>query len=226
MDYEAISEIDCIDDLFIAWEAAIPGDRHFNRDGVISKSNWDSCPAKVLFILKETNQAEQNIVNAINKAIDNSSSGWWRGKVLRRVGRWAYGLQAYAGTVPSFKDTVLSEKYALRSIAYINIKKTTGGAITNAKAFDAHAQKFAAFVRKQVDLIQPNIVVLCGTYKQVKRHVYPELRKVSERVHICKGVVFINAFHPAARKKGPMLYHQVLDSYHTYKSLLDKERVP
>lgn len=224
MDHEAISEIGCTDDLFTAWKAAIPRERHFNGDGIISKSNWDSCPAKVLFILKETNQAEQNIVSAINKAIDNSSSGWWRGKVLRRVGRWAYGLQTYDGTVSPFKDAVLNEKHALRSIAYINIKKTSGGAITNAKDFDAHAQKFAVFVRKQVNLIQPNIVVLCGTYQPVKRHIFPELKKVSERVHTCKGIVFINAFHPAARKKGPMLYHQVLDSYHTYKNLSDEER--
>ncbi|MCV5231599.1 hypothetical protein OFC56_31060, partial [Escherichia coli] len=85
-------------------------------------------------------------------------------------------------------------------------------------SFDAHAREFAPFVRRQIELINPDIVVLCGTYNQVKRYVFPELKKVSERVHVNDGVVFINAFHPAARKKSAMLYHQVLDNYHAYKN--------
>jgi hypothetical protein len=219
MDNRKISEIDCLDKLMDVWEEALPEGWHFNRDGVISKESWDRSGTKVLFVLKETNEAKQNIVTAINRAIEVKKSGWWRGKVLRRVGRWAYGLQNYDGVVPSLKDAKLNEKNAVKSIAYINIRKTSGKARTNQKTFDAHASEFAPFVRRQVDLIKPDIVVLCGTFNQFKRYVFPELKKVSERVHVNEGVVFINAFHPAARRKSSMLYHQVLDNYHAYKNL-------
>ncbi|EMP56620.1 hypothetical protein MSNKSG1_04776 [Marinobacter santoriniensis NKSG1] len=202
-----------------AWEGAFPEGWHFNHDGVISKDNWDSSGKRVLFVLKETNKAKQNVVTAINRAIEVKKSGWWRGKVLRRVGRWAYGLQNYDGVVPPIKDAKLNEKSAIKSIAYINIRKTAGKARTNRKTFDAHANEYASFVRRQVELINPDIVVLCGTYSQVKRYIFPELKKVSERVHLNEDVVFINAFHPAARRKSSMLYHQVLDSYHAYKNL-------
>lgn len=218
MDDKSVSEIDCLDKLMVAWEEAFPKDWYFNYDGVISTEDWDSCGKKVLFVLKETNEAKQNIVNAINRAIEVKASGWWRGKVLRRVGRWAYGLQKYDGAVPSLRDAKLNEKIAVMSIAYINIRKTSGSARTDQKSFDAHAREFAPFVRRQIELINPDIVVLCGTYNQVKRYVFPELKKVSERVHVNDGVVFINAFHPAARKKSAMLYHQVLDNYHAYKN--------
>tara|TARA_R110001583_G_C5525101_1_gene398002 strand:- start:148 stop:807 length:660 start_codon:yes stop_codon:yes gene_type:complete len=219
MDNRKISEIDCPDQLLDFWEEVFPQGWHFNRDGVISKEIWDSSGTKILFVLKETNDAKQNITTAINRAIEVKRSGWWRGKVLRRVGRWAYGLQNYDGVVPPLKDAKLNEKSAINGIAYINIRKTSGRARTNQKTFDAHASEFAPFVRRQVELIKPDIVVLCGTYNQVKRYVFPELKKVSERVHVNEGVVFINAFHPAARRKSSMLYHQVLDNYHAYKNL-------
>lgn len=216
---EEIYEIKCIDELMSAWEEAFPEGWHFNHDGVISKESWDSSGKRVLFILKETNKAKQNVVTAINRAIEVKKSGWWRGKVLRRVGRWAYGIQNYDGVVPPLKDAKLNEKNAIKNIAYINIRKTSGSAATNKKAFDTHASEFAPFVRRQVELMEPDIVVLCGTYSQVKRYVFPEIEKVSERVHVHEGVVFINAFHPAAREKSAILYHQVLDSYHAYKNL-------
>lgn len=219
MDNKEISGIESLDKLMEAWEEVFPEGWHFNHDGVISKENWDSSGKKVLFVLKETNKAKQNVVNAIHRAIEVKKSGWWRGKVLRRVGRWAYGLQNYDGVVPPLKEAKLNEKNALKSIAYINIKKTSGGARTNQKTFDAHASEYAPFVRRQIELIKPDIVVLCGTYNQVKRYVFPEIKKVSERVHVNDGVVFINAFHPAARKKSAMLYYQVLDNYHAYKNL-------
>ena len=219
MDNKEISEMICIDELMAAWKEAFPEGWHFNHDGVISKENWDSSGKRVLFVLKETNKARQNVVTAINRAIDVKKSGWWRGQVLRRVGRWAYGIQNYDGVVPPFKDAKLNEKNAIKNIAYINIRKTSGSATTNKKAFDTHASEFATFVRRQVELIKPDVVVLCGTYSQVKRYIFPEIKKVSERVHVHEGVVFINAFHPAARKKSAILYHQVLDNYHAYKNL-------
>ncbi|MCX9696121.1 hypothetical protein IG595_10660, partial [Vibrio cholerae] len=122
MDDKYVSEIDCLDKLMVAWSEAFPKDWYFNYDGVISTEDWDSCGKKVLFVLKETNEAKQNIVNAINRAIEVKASGWWRGKVLRRVGRWAYGLQKYDGAVPSLRDAKLNEKNAVKNIAYINIR--------------------------------------------------------------------------------------------------------
>lgn len=217
MEENNVSQMDNLEDLLAEWERNFPDGWHFNRDGIISKEDWNDCEVKVLFVLKETNKAKQNIILAINRALTTKKSGWWKGKVLRRVGRWAYGLQNYDGEIPALSDAKLNAKKAIKNIAYINIRKTAGGARTNKTSFDAHTEEFAPYVRRQIELIKPDIVVLGGTYKQVKKHIFPELVKVSERVHKHEGMLFINAFHPAAVKKASMLYHQVVGNYHVYK---------
>ena len=123
MNNKSVSEINCLDELLDTWEGSFPEDWHFNRDGIISEEDWNECDVKVLFVLKETNKAKQNIVSAINRALITKKSGWWKGKVLRRVGRWAYGLQNYNGEVPPLKEAKLNCKKAIKNIAYINIRK-------------------------------------------------------------------------------------------------------
>lgn len=196
----------------------------FDRDGIISPDGWEQAKVKVLFVLKETNQKKEdwgksrNIAKEIAKAINNPKSGWWRKNVLRRVGRWAFGLTSYAREVPSFRDARSYEKEAIASIAYVNLKKTPGGARAKKKEFNLHVEEYAPFIKNQIELIGPNIVVLGGTCRQIKDFVFPDLKFVCERVHIYNGVVFINAFHPAQSKiSAEKLYLQVLESYHKYK---------
>ncbi|WP_299787068.1 hypothetical protein [uncultured Shewanella sp.] len=218
MDNEKINKIDCHNLLLDAWEEKFPTEKfHFNRDGIISAEHWDKSDVKVLFILKETNKAKQNVVDAISRALVTKSSGWWRGKVLRRVGRWAYGLTNYSGEIPSFKDAKSHGKSSTWNIAYINMRKTAGGRRTNKKTFSAHVKEYAPYIKRQVELINPDIVVLGGTFKPVKEHVFPELKHICKRIHKHNDIVFINAFHPAAITKSSGLYHQVMDNYHNYK---------
>ncbi|WP_028865658.1 hypothetical protein [Psychromonas aquimarina] len=218
MDDLTISKVECHDSLLDVWEKKFPTEKwHFNRDGIISPDHWERSDLKVLFILKETNKARQNVVNAITNALSSKKSCWWKGKVLRRVGRWAYGLANYSGEVPSFKDAKSFGKEAAWSIAYINMRKTAGGSRTNKKSFDAHVNEYAPYIKRQVELIKPDVIVLCGTFKPVKKHVFPEMEHVCKRVHKYNNMLLINAFHPAAIVKSAGIYHQVLDSYHNYK---------
>ncbi len=188
------------------------------RDGVISYENWEKADLKILFVLKETNKANQNVVEAIKRALVTTSSGWWRGKVLSRVGRWAFGLANYTGDVPSFNDAKVNGKEAIWSIAYINMRKTAGGASTNKKSFNTHVKEYAPFIRRQIELIKPDVVVLGGTYKPLKAHVFPELDHICKRIHKHDDMIFINVHHPAARANASDIYHQLMDSYHNYKS--------
>jgi hypothetical protein len=218
MDDVDISKIEGLDSLLDAWEQKFPTDKwHFNRDGIISSEHWIKSDVKILFVLKETNKAKQNVVNAITNALSSKKSGWWRGKVLRRVGRWAYGLASYSEEVPSFENAKIRAKDATWSVAYINMRKTAGGAKTEKRSFDSHVKDYAPYIRRQIELIEPDVVVLGGTFNSVKRHIFPQMEHVCERIHRHKKIIFINAFHPAAVVKSSDIYHQVLDSYHNYR---------
>lgn len=219
---EELKQINCHDKLLDLWEEKFPTEVHFNKDGIISKEHWEKSDVKVLFILKETNNARQNIVDAISRALTTTSSGWWKGKVLRRVGRMAHGLTNYTGEVPNFNDAKLHGKNSTWNIAYINMRKTAGGPKTNKISFNRHVEEYAPYIRKQIELINPTIVVLGGTFKQLKKYIYPDLSHVSERIHQHENIIFINTFHPASRTSAEGLYHQALDSYHNYRIKLNK----
>lgn len=225
MNNDEINNINNHNKLLLAWQKSFPSSVSFNRDGIISTEHWERSNVKVLFVLKETNQAEQDLTKAIFNALKNEKSGWWRGKVLLRVGRWAYGLLHYSGKNLSFEDANVSEhrKSAILNIAYINMRKTSGGAKTNKKSFSAHVKEYAPYIKRQIELINPDIVVLGGTFKPLKKHIFPELKKVSRRIHKYNNMVFINVHHPAARTKARRLYEQVMNNYHNYKNVVIKK---
>jgi len=127
-----LGKIDRLDTLLDAWKKTFDSGVYFNRDGIISNEHWMNANVKILFVLKETNQAEQNLTTAISIALRSEKSGWWKGKVLRRVGRWAYGLANYTGEVPSFENAKACGKEAIWGVAYINMRKAAGGARTEA----------------------------------------------------------------------------------------------
>ncbi|MCP8687156.1 hypothetical protein [Marinobacterium sedimentorum] len=218
-------------DLMDAWRKQFEANnrdkpRPFNLDGVVSEEHWEMAPRKVLFVLKETNSRRQQDIREAILRSSQKKTGWHKGKVLRRVGRWAYGLTHYDGEIPDFTQAKKSQFQAPLSIAYLNLRKTSGGARTNAKALERDVRVYAEYTRQQIELINPEIVVLCGTYNVVKKELYPELKKVSARVHSLNERIFINVFHPAQRTlKARDLYDQVLVNYHCYAQLLEDSQL-
>jgi uracil-DNA glycosylase len=117
-----------------------------------------------------------------------------------------------------------NRKTSLLACALINLKKTTGGA----RATDAveHATaRDTIFLREQIELINPQVVVCGGTYKSIKQHLYPTIRRVAPRVHEVGERLFINANHPSYLKKTAEMYDDVVGSYQRYKAALREATV-
>ena len=196
-------------------------------DGIISSESWYQSRVKVLFILKETNgYPGLNIAKLIRTAIvDDPKSKLWCRPTFHNIGRWAFGLQQAGEKSADFKEAHSNRKSALLASAFINLKKTTGGrrATVEVRQF---AETHREFLREQILSVTPDVVVMGGTYDIIKACVFPELEKVSHRVHLLHGVPFINAFHPACTKVRKALYEQVLDSYQNYrKQALESARL-
>jgi len=98
-----LGKIDRLDTLLDAWKKTFDSGVYFNRDGIISNEHWMNANVKILFVLKETNQAEQNLTTAISIALRSEKSGWWKGKVLRRVGRGPTASQTTLERFPASK---------------------------------------------------------------------------------------------------------------------------
>jgi len=206
--------------LFDEWRALVEADAgHFVGDGIVCEEGWRRATRKVLFLLKEPNgyDGKYGALNELLRkaAAPNSTSSMWDRPTFHNVGRWTYGLLNYSGEVPDYVEANKACKTAVLGCAYINIKKSTGGARAT-KEVEVHAEKYAEFLRRQVAIIQPDIVVCGGTYKMLKKYVYPSMVRVSHRVHQFEKLTFINAYHPGYVTKRAALYDQVLLSFHEY----------
>lgn len=206
--------------LFDEWRPHVVAEAgHFVEDGIVCMESWRIAKRKILFLLKEPNgyKGEHGALNdLLRKAAEpNSTSRMWDRPTFHNVGRWAYGLLNYSGEVPGYDEANRACKTAVLRCAYINIKKSSGGARAT-REVEVHAQTYAALLRRQVALIQPDIVVCGGTYKMLKKHVYPSMARVSERVHQFENRIFINAYHPGYIADRKRMYEQVLSGFHNY----------
>ena len=208
------------DILFDEWRPHVVAESgHFVEDGIVCEEGWRKAKRKILFLLKEPNgyKGEHGALNDLLRkaAAPNSTSAMWDRPTFHTVGRWAHGLLHYSGQVPSYDEAHRARKSAVLECAYINIKKSTGGARATKKV-EVHAAKYAEFLRRQVAIIEPDIVVCGGTYDILKEHVYPRMSKISSRIHQLETRIFINAFHPSCRTNRKVVYDQVLQSFHQY----------
>jgi hypothetical protein len=209
-------------DLFSRWRASSPDFQdHFVEDGIIDLAEWVQAGTQVLFILRETNGYRGSIAALIRKAsTTHASSKLWDRPTFHNVGRWAHGLlHATDATFPGFDAAHTNRKTALLACAFINLKKTTGGARAT-EAVEQATVRDALFLREQIDLINPQVVVCGGTYKAIKQHLYPAIRRLAPRVHEAGGRLFINANHPSYLKKTAEMYDDVVGSYHRYLAAL------
>ena len=206
-----------MEELFIEWKSLVLSEAdHFVEDGIICHETWASVNSKILFILKETNDYEGNIAKLINEAVTiRPKSKLWLRPTFHNIGRWAYGLLNFPESVGSYKVAHKERKKSLLSCSFINLKKTSGGR-TAGKSVELCAIKYASFLRKQIEIISPDIIVFGGTYQIVKDHVLPEMKKEAYRVHNFNNIVCINANHPACTKERTVMYDQVVVSYAHY----------
>lgn len=209
--------MDAMDTLIEEWRSLLSTTSdHFVEDGIISTEHWNVAEQKILFILKETNDYRGNIAKLICvAATSRPKSKLWDRPTFHNVGRWAYGLMNASNGVAPYKDAHTARQRALLSCAFVNIKKTSGGR-TATNAVELNAKTYSGLLRRQIEILAPNIIVFGGTYKMMKEHVLPGLAKVSSRIHMFGEAVCINANHPACTKKRSEMYDQVVVSYRQY----------
>lgn len=211
-------------DLFSRWRASSTDFQdHFVEDGIIDLARWEQAGERILFVLRETNGYRGSMAALIYKACTtHPSSKLWDRPTFHNLGRWAYGLlHARDASLPSFDAAHANRKTALLACAFINLKKTMGGARATEAVGNATARD-AVFLREQIELINPHVVVCGGTYKAIKQHLYPNIRRVAPRVHEVGGRIFINAHHPSYLKKKTEMYDDVVGSYMRFQAGLNE----
>ena len=192
------------------WSALIPG---FISDGVVDAEKYCKAPIKILVVLKEV----------------NGGSGWDLRDFLRKGGRaqtWnvvARWIQNIFNIDRNYKWIEMEDNNderrttVLPYISAINVKKTSGKDVANNKAVLDAAVRDKAYLKKQIDLYCPDIVICGGTEKPYVKatNTKPKWKMTSRGIWYFvedSGTIVISYSHPEARTKECMLHYALIDA--------------
>ena len=205
------------EELFGRWSTNRKG---LIRDGVVDESAYlASCP-RIMLVLKEVN--------------DKENDGWDLRKYLRgqpkaatwnAVTRWVKGIRALPKVLPWVdlkpKPCVEDRVEAVRSLCVMNLKKVPGLGSADMEMVKSVAMQDQVYLREQFALYDPDLVICCGTSKLFQRVLPGEVEglpkwKMTQRgVFTCKlnsGPRFIEFFHPQVRWKPSMVHYALIDA--------------
>ncbi len=135
----------------------------FVSDGIVDFDEWKKADKKILVVLKEAYGDEDPW--KLTDLIGTGDREWIKNNPhYKMLSKWLYVL--HNTTHDKFPenavniDSDLADKYLL-SCAVINIKKSSGKSTSNSNEIYDYAVKDKDFLKNQINLINPQIV-LCG----------------------------------------------------------------
>ena len=194
--------------LFARWQEKRPG---MAKDGVVDDVEYYNCAVKVLFILKEVNGWKNGDLRELLKRGEK-----WR--TWNNISRWQLGVQhLYKTGKIEFRNKInqRDRQSILKDIAVINLKKESGGAVSNMREIRTHALEDKKFLKEQIDLYSPDLVICCGTGSIVAElELFESIKTINpfEKFGYAKNntQLIIDYFHPQCRKSKEALFHDLM----------------
>ncbi len=203
MSYSAVTECKSSRDLFELWQEAHieeeGNDTIPKKDGLplIAKHNFiadgclnpDSETAKYLYILKESNQSKQLDCGV---GIHYGALEWRRSGASLAKRQNTKMLKLFS----KLEDTDVSPL----NLAVININKRGGYSFCDEEALRAYGRKYAAFIKRQIEIISPSKVICANTAFDIVAWIYGVSIDMQTLRFEIDGVDFLRWFHPRAAK--------------------------
>ncbi len=208
--------------LFEEWKDKRP---NLVRDGLVCKDDYLSNSIKVLYILKEANGGN---TWDLRKFLRNG--GHWR--TWNNIVRWQFGFEN-DNSIQRFNEVnnvsnEIRKKY-LRKIAVINLKKVSGGKSSIPSQILKYSKEDKEYLKKQIKLYKPNIIICCGTGKIVNDiqivEGIKEWKKTSNGIWYSTNekLIIIGYYHPQQRRiKKETLYKNLVFGYNEIQNSIHK----
>lgn len=181
----------------------------FIYDGIIDTQRWSKSQPKILFILKEAweeqyKKEDWDLCKIIRTV--------WKGpkyKIWRTLAYWAYAIQ-YSGNrltppLPDQDDKKYIESFL--SCAIINIKKSGGKSSSDFNDLASYVQKDKKLLKRQIELISPDIIV-CGSTFDLVKDLFADIADTDyDLLYRWGNIPIINFGHPANRYPHKLNYY-------------------
>lgn len=216
-----------LDSLFDKWQADFPqNEAHHNfiKDGVVDEKEWGRQELKVLFVLKEANDARNSISWDLREKCREKGVEI-PGKTWIPVSSWCNGI--FNGFSPWKENQKVDfsipeeRKKWLCKVAVMNIKKSGGPGNSDFSQLESAVKESIGLIKKEIQIIGPDIIVACGTYYFLSEIIY-ENDPDSEKGSLINGVdytinhrenwLIVDFYHPAARVRANFLYTMLMDT--------------
>lgn len=141
----------------------------FISDGITDNAAWERQKGKkILYVLKEAygETGDWNLSDWLLR--EKPSSSTWK-----RVIEWTYGIQnTTASRIAKYSEDIYENNKALfHQIAVANLKKSGGRSSSNYGEIEAYALSDKAEIKKQLEIIAPDIII-CGSTFRALNSVY------------------------------------------------------
>lgn len=157
--------------LFEEWRVAMKereedkNDKNFIVDGIIDIEGYLRSFPRILIVMKEPNEENYDITDKVNhnwnmkSLLYNGAEN--HGQTFNALAHWIHGLRT--GIEYDFlpEPTVEFRQTVFRSIAMMNLKKRGGTNCAPYKRIDEYTRRYKDFIRRQVALYDPDIIVSC-----------------------------------------------------------------
>ena len=126
------------------------------KDGIIDEHLFGQAKRRILFIMKEVNGFPGGDLREMLK--NGPKYQMWHA-----TARWAAGL---LNDFPPYGqiNTIKVRHESLKSVATINLKKTSGKAQADMAVVNSYAHQDKELLRHQISDIRANVIVACGTF--------------------------------------------------------------
>lgn len=205
------------DELFKEWKKK-RNRLHLVPDGAVTPDSFIKNKIKVLYVLKEVHGKSKTDSNwdLRGHLADKPGAYTWN-----NISRWQYGIEHYHEKDAWNKVTYVDasfRKSQLSKVAVLNLKKEPGGASSKMGEIWKYAWNDREFLKRQINLYSPDVIVCCGTgdivkeYKLVDDEFFKtwQQEKLGLEFHVTqKKRIIIKHAHPQSWKNNQELFSKL-----------------
>lgn len=197
--------------LFTQWKKEVDlfKTEPFYTDGIINENGFRQNPAgkKILFMAKEPNAGKWDEAGSKSFIDEWNSEPPPAYPFAQRLSEWAYGI---IHDFPPYESIENKLSY-LKRIAFMNVKKSGGGAFTDNKEMYRIVKPQCHFILKEVDIIQPDIIVAGISFAEdliedIFGNVTFRSSGYNVKIGKYKDAKIINFYHPSGRNVPAAMY--------------------
>lgn len=186
------------------------------KDGIINPELYKSQKRKILFIAKEHNFINRD---KYPNGYEGDYRHWWNNYLnytfSHRISEWSFGIADEFNT--TYEAISWEQKMnALKSIAFINVKKTGGGSSSNKATLLNYIEVSRDLLQQQITGIDPDLIICCFRYDCFVNKLFDVAMERVPPNHYSlgtwQGKRVINFYHPSSRKGKKFLFDQIREA--------------